>query len=337
MPPDAPLLAVENLCVSFRTESGVVPVVRGISFTIGRREIVGVVGESGSGKSLTLLAILGLIDSPNAIVSGSVRFLGRELLGLKRRSLDDIRGRQIAMIFQDPMTALTPVHTIGNQIMEQIRAHERISRSNAQRRAIELLNAVGFASPQNAVDFYPHQLSGGMRQRAVIAMALSCNPALLMADEPTTALDVTVQAQILDLIGRLRDEFGSAVILVTHDLGVVAEIADRVVVMYAGRVVEEGGKDQLFHKPLHPYTWGLFGSIPPMIGVRPTRLAAIPGAPPTLAGLPEGCAFGPRCRFRYAACAAQPPLTGALAHRSACFLPGSESWPTDRAARNVPA
>ena len=337
MPPDTPLLAVENLCISFRTEDGLVSAVRGVSFMIEQREIVGVVGESGSGKSLTLLAILGLIDSPNAVLSGSVRFLGRELLGLRRRALDDIRGRQVAMIFQDPMTALTPVHTIGNQITEQIRAHERISRSAAQQRAVELLSAVGFAAPRNAVDLYPHQLSGGMRQRAVIAMALSCKPALLIADEPTTALDVTVQAQILDLIGRLRDELGSAVIVVTHDLGVVAEIADRVVVMYAGRVVEEGDKGQLFREPLHPYTWGLFGSIPPMTGDRPARLTAIPGVPPKLTGLPEGCAFGPRCRFRYEACAAQPPLMGALAHRAACFLREGESQPADHKARTVPA
>jgi peptide/nickel transport system ATP-binding protein len=337
MPPETPLLAIENLCVSFRTERGVVPAVRGVSFAIGRGEIVGVVGESGSGKSLTLLAILGLIDSPNVILSGSIRFLGRELLGLRRRALDDIRGRQISMIFQDPMTALTPVHTIGNQIIEQIRAHDRISRKAAQQRAVDLFGAVGFASPRNAVDLYPHQLSGGMRQRAVIAMALSCNPVLLIADEPTTALDVTVQAQILDLIGRLRDEFDSAVILVTHDLGVVAEIANRVVVMYAGRVVEEGGKDQLFQNPLHPYSWGLFASIPPMVGERPARLAVIPGAPPKLTGLPEGCSFGPRCRFRHEPCAAEPALIGVDAHRAACFLREGENRPADRTVQAVPA
>ncbi|MER9584245.1 ABC transporter ATP-binding protein [Mesorhizobium sp. M0276] len=339
MPPDRPLLVVENLCVSFRTEGGVVPAVSGVSFSLAQREILGVVGESGSGKSQTLLAILGLISSPNAAVTGSVRFLGQELLGLKRRALDAIRGRQIGMIFQDPMTALTPVHTIGDQIIEQIRAHERVSRAAARKRAVDLLDAVGLPSPDNAVDRYPHQLSGGMRQRAVIAMALSCNPALLIADEPTTALDVTVQAQILELIGRLRNEFGSAVILVTHDLGVVAEVADRVLVMYAGRVVEEGSKGQLFRQPLHPYAWGLFGSIPPMQGPRPARLTAIPGSPPKLSQMPQGCAFGPRCTFRHEACAAQPALGGAGGHRSACFLPrdGRQDLRPTLAGRAVPA
>ena len=219
---------------------------RGVSLTVDRHEIVGLVGESGSGKTQSLLAVMGLIDSPNAIVQGSIRFRGQELIGLRRGDLDAIRGRQIAMIFQDPMTALTPVHTIGAQIVEQISAHEAMSSRAARRRAVELLDAVGIPSPARVADRYPHQLSGGMRQRAVIAMALSCNPALLIADEPTTALDVTIQAQILELIRRLRDEFGSAVILVTHDLGVVAEIADRVLVMYAGRIVEEGPKEAVF-------------------------------------------------------------------------------------------
>lgn len=318
---DAPLLVVEGLTVSFRSDAGLVRAVAGVSFAVEQREIVGVVGESGSGKSQTLLAIMGLIDSPNAVVSGSIRFLGQELVGLNRRALDAIRGRQIAMIFQDPMSALTPVHTIGNQIGEQVRAHEKVSARAARARAVQLLDAVGIANPDRVVDGYPHQLSGGMRQRAVIAMALSCNPALLVADEPTTALDVTVQAQILELIGRLRDQFGSAVILVTHDLGVVAQVADRVMVMYGGRFVEEGRKGSVFRTPLHPYTWGLFGSIPPMDGERPARLAAIPGAPPSLSNLPKGCAFGPRCAFRHDACIVQPPLVGGNGHRAACALP----------------
>ncbi|RWO93660.1 ABC transporter ATP-binding protein [Mesorhizobium sp.] len=318
---DAPLLVVEGLTVSFRSDAGLVRAVAGVSFAVEQREIVGVVGESGSGKSQTLLAIMGLIDSPNAVVSGSIRFMGQELVGLNRRALDAIRGRQIAMIFQDPMSALTPVHTIGNQIGEQVRAHEKVSARAARARAVQLLDAVGIANPDRVVDGYPHQLSGGMRQRAVIAMALSCNPALLVADEPTTALDVTVQAQILELIGRLRDQFGSAVILVTHDLGVVAQVADRVMVMYGGRFVEEGRKGSVFRTPLHPYTWGLFGSIPPMDGERPARLAAIPGAPPSLSNLPKGCAFGPRCAFRHDACIVQPPLVGGNGHRAACALP----------------
>jgi peptide/nickel transport system ATP-binding protein len=318
---DAPLLVVEGLTVSFRIDAGLVRAVAGVSFVVEQREIVGVVGESGSGKSQTLLAIMGLIDSPNAVVSGSIRFMGQELIGLNRRALDAIRGRQIAMIFQDPMSALTPVHTIGNQIGEQVRAHEKVSARAARARAVQLLDAVGIAYPDRVVDGYPHQLSGGMRQRAVIAMALSCNPALLVADEPTTALDVTVQAQILELIGRLRDQFGSAVILVTHDLGVVAQVADRVMVMYGGRFVEEGSKGSVFRTPLHPYTWGLFRSIPPMDGERPARLAAIPGAPPSLSNLPKGCAFGPRCVFHHDACIVQPPLVGANGHRAACALP----------------
>ncbi|RWP68713.1 ABC transporter ATP-binding protein [Mesorhizobium sp.] len=318
---NAPLLAVEGLTVSFRSDAGLVRAVAGVSFVVEQREIVGVVGESGSGKSQTLLAIMGLIDSPNAVVSGSIRFMGQELVGLNRRALDAIRGRQIAMIFQDPMSALTPVHTIGNQIGEQVRAHEKVSARAARAKAVQLLDAVGIANPDRVVDGYPHQLSGGMRQRAVIAMALSCNPALLVADEPTTVLDVTVQAQILELIGRLRDQFGSAVILVTHDLGVVAQVADRVMVMYGGRFVEEGRKGSVFRTPLHPYTWGLFGSIPPMNGERPARLAAIPGTPPSLSNLPKGCAFGPRCAFRHDACLVQLPTMRGDGHRAACVLP----------------
>jgi len=321
MPVDAPLLAVRDLKVSFRTERGLVRAVDGISFNVEPRAVVGLVGESGSGKTQTLMAVMGLIDDPNAIVEGSIRFMGQELVGIGRRALDAIRGRQMAMIFQDPMTALTPVHTIGRQIAEQILAHESVGRRAARARAVELLTAVGIPRPDEAIDRYPHQLSGGMRQRAVIAMALSCNPALLIADEPTTALDVTVQAQILELIGHLRDTFGSAVVLVTHDLGVVAELADRVMVMYAGRIVEEGPKEAVFRHPLHPYAWGLFDSIPPIEGPRPHRLASIAGAPPSLAALPPGCAFRPRCRHAFDACGQRPPLEGDGGHRSACFLP----------------
>jgi peptide/nickel transport system ATP-binding protein len=321
MSSDTALLVVEGLSISFRSPDGLVRAVDNVSFRVDTGEIVGLVGESGSGKSQTMLAIMGLIDNPNAAVSGSIRFLGQELLGLRQRALDAIRGRRIAMIFQDPMTALTPVHTIGAQIAEQLRAHERLSRAAARKRATELIDAVGIPSPGRVVDRYPHQLSGGMRQRAVIAMALACNPALLIADEPTTALDVTVQAQILELIDRLRRDFGSSVILVTHDLGVVAEVADRVFVMYAGRIVEEGSKTSVFSEALHPYTWGLFASVPPMEGPRPGRLSAIPGAPPSLADLPAGCAFRPRCAYAEAACLQQPVLAGARSHRAACVLP----------------
>lgn len=318
---DETLLAIEDLCVSFRTEAGLLRAVDKVSFRVRPREIVGLVGESGSGKSQSLMAIMGLITSPNAVVSGSIKFMGQELVGLPRKALDAIRGSQMAMIFQDPMTALTPVYTIGWQIMEQVRAHERVTKSAARARAVELLRAVGIPSPELAADRFPHQLSGGMRQRVVIAMALSCNPKLLIADEPTTALDATVQAQILELIGRLRDEFGSAVILVTHDLGVVGQVADRVMVMYAGRIVEAGGRADLFSDPLHPYAWGLFASIPPMEGSKPRRLTTISGSPPSLLSLPPGCPFQPRCRYVQAACTVRPDLVGVADHLSACTIP----------------
>ncbi|AVO36910.1 ABC transporter ATP-binding protein [Pukyongiella litopenaei] len=332
--PSEPLLEVTDLTVQFRSEEGLVEAVRGVSFSVGRKEILGLVGESGSGKSQTLLAIMGLVDSPNAVLSGSIRFQGQELMGLSRRALDRIRGKKIGMIFQDPMTSLTPVHTVGAQIVETLRAHEPLSRRAAHDRAVELIDAVGIPVPRAVADRYPHQLSGGMRQRAVIAMAVACNPALLLADEPTTALDVTIQAQILDLIGRLREDFGSSVILVTHDLGVVAETSDRVNVMYAGRIVEEGPKAAVFRRPAHPYAWGLFGSIPPFDGPRPARLQAIPGAPPKLSALPEGCAFRPRCPHAHEACLIEPGLSGRAGHRSACVLP-EETRATLMPAREV--
>jgi peptide/nickel transport system ATP-binding protein len=330
---DKTLLEVRGLSVSFRTERGLVRAVDNVSFQIGEREIMGVVGESGSGKTVSLMSVMGLINDPNAVIEGSVVYKGRELRGLSKRALRAIRGREIAMIFQDPMTALTPVYTIGWQICEQLRAHNKMSRRAAHRRAVELLDAVGIAHPAVTIDRYPHQLSGGMRQRAFIAMALSCNPSLLIADEPTTALDVTVQAQILELIQRLRRDFGSSIILITHDLGVVAEVADRVMVMYAGRIVERGTTHELFTRPWHPYTWGLHDSIPPLEGTRLRRLPSIPGSPPSLLNLPPGCAFAPRCRYRFAACAERPGLAGAGGHEAACFIP-SEERAGLRAARN---
>jgi peptide/nickel transport system ATP-binding protein len=314
------MLQVRGLKISFRTERGLVRAVDDVSFDVNEREIVGVVGESGSGKTISLLSVMGLINDPNAVIEGSIVYKGRELIGLTQRELRHVRGEEIAMIFQDPMTALTPVYTIGWQICEQLLIHTEMSRRAARQRAIELLDAVGIARPDLAVDRYPHQLSGGMRQRAVIAMALSCNPSLLIADEPTTALDVTVQAQILELIQRLRRDFGSAVVLITHNMGVVAEVADRIMVMYAGRIVEHGSKRELFKSPWHPYTWGLLDSIPPLQGPRPRRLRSIAGAPPSLLALPKGCAFGPRCRFRFQSCNERPPLAGANGHEAACFL-----------------
>jgi peptide/nickel transport system ATP-binding protein len=320
LPSAEPLLAVRDLSVSFRSEAGLVRAVDSISFDIAAGEIVGVVGESGSGKTVSLLTVMGLINDPNADIAGSIRFRGQELVGASPRAMRKLRGGAIAMIFQDPMTALTPVYRIGWQIAEQYRAHNDVSARTARRRAIDLLAAVGIPNPQVTVDRYPHQLSGGMRQRAVIAMALSCNPALLIADEPTTALDVTVQAQILELIGKLRREFGSSVVLITHDLGVVAEVADRVMVMYAGRIVERAATPALFAEPRHPYAWGLLGSIPPLEGAKPRRLTQIPGLPPSLISLPAGCAFAPRCPMRFARCGERPALVDEGGHEVACFL-----------------
>jgi peptide/nickel transport system ATP-binding protein len=315
-----PVLDIRHLCIDFRTRQGIVRAVERLSFSIGAGEILGLVGESGSGKTISMLASVGLINDPNAIVTGSIRYKGRELLGLEKKALQSLRGRDIAMIFQDPMTAMTPVHKIGWQIVEQIRAHEKVSHKAAQTRAIELLALMGMPSPELHFYRYPHQLSGGLRQRAMIAMALSCNPALLIADEPTTALDVTVQAQILVLLDRLREKFGSSIILITHDMGVVAEIADRVMVMYAGRLVERGTVRALFAQPSHPYTQGLLAAIPPIDGPRPHRLAAIPGSPPSPANMPKGCPFEPRCSFRFAPCGERPALVQQAQHEVACFL-----------------
>jgi peptide/nickel transport system ATP-binding protein len=312
------MLSVRDLRVSFRTEQGLVRAIDGVSFDVAEGEILGVVGESGSGKTVSLLAVMGLITDPNAVIEGSIKYQGRELVGLSAREMRKLRGREIAMIFQDPMTALTPVYTIGWQIAEQYRAHNTVSAKVAEQRAIDLLAEVNIPNPAEAIHRYPHQLSGGMRQRAVIAMALSCNPSLLVADEPTTALDVTVQAQILDLVRKLQKNHKSAVVFITHDMGVIAELADRVMVMYAGRIVERGTKRELFSDPQHPYTQALLDSIPPLHGARPHRLKSIPGAPPALLNRPVGCAFGPRCASRFDKCAAVPELPS-QGHDAACF------------------
>ena len=319
-PSAEPLLRVENLSVSFRSERGTLRAVENLSFALQPGEILSVVGESGSGKSLTSLAVMGLIDDPNAVLSGSIRYKGRELMGLSRRELRGVRGDEIAMIFQDPMTAMTPVHTVGWQIAEQIRAHSKLTKRQARARAVDLLGEMGMPNPELQVDRYPHQLSGGMRQRAMIAMALSCNPSLLIADEPTTALDVTVQAQILRLVEQLRRDHGSSIVFITHDMGVVAEVADRVMVMYAGKVVERGPKPDVFARPGHPYTAGLLDSIPPMAGEKPRRLPAIPGAPPSIANRPVGCPFGPRCAHLHDACRVDPPLFSRGRQDISCYL-----------------
>ena len=317
-----PLLEVRDLKVSFRTEDGVIPAVDGVSLSLSEGETLGIVGESGSGKSVTMMSVMRLINDPNAHFEGEVVYKGRDLMKLTRDQIREIRGSGIAMIFQDPMTSLNPVYRIGWQIAEQIRAHEPISKQAAHARAIELLTAVGIPHAAQRVNDYPHQFSGGMRQRVMIAMAISCHPDILIADEPTTALDVTIQAQILSLIKKLRNDFGTAVVLITHDMGVVADLADRIAVMYAGRIVEQGDRRDVFYDAQHPYTWGLLGSIARLDRPKPRRLSTIPGLPPSLLRLPEGCAFGPRCAHRFDRCDERPALLAKVGdgHLDACHL-----------------
>src|SRR5881397_1821699 len=291
----ARLLEVDDLSVRFTTEDGVVQAVDGVSFELERGKVLGIVGESGSGKSVTALTIMGLTRDVNSRFAGAVRYQGRDLLELSDTEMQNYRGNEIGMIFQDPMTSLNPVYRIGEQIVEAIQSHESVDKRTARARTIELLRQVGIPNPESRVDNFPHEFSGGMRQRAMIAMALSCNPSILIADEPTTALDVTIQAQIVELINRLKADFNSAVIMITHDLGVVAEIADEIAVMYAGRVVERAPTRELFYDPQHPYTWGLLGSIPRLDRQKQERLHSIEGTPPSLISLPQGCKFRPRC------------------------------------------
>jgi len=317
-----PLLDVQDLRISFRTARGSLPIVEGVSFQIGQAEILSIVGESGSGKSLTALAVMRLITDPNAVIEGKIFFKGEDVLALPERKMRSLRGGAMAMIFQDPMTALTPVYTVGAQIVEQICVHQKISKSSAKARGVELLAAMGIASPRDVAGRYPHQLSGGMRQRVMIAMALSNDPALLIADEPTTALDVTVQAQILELLLKLRADFGSSVLLITHDMGVVAQVADRVVVMYAGRVAEAGATAEIFQSPQHPYTMGLLDAIPKLHGPKLKRLPAIPGAPPSPFERPSGCAFAPRCAHEVPACDTRPALAMVAGRDVACWRAG---------------
>ena len=317
-----PLLEVRDLKVSFRTEDGLVRAVDGVSFDVAEGETLGIVGESGSGKSVTMMSVMRLIADPNARFEGEVFYKGRDLMKLNPDQIREIRGAGIAMIFQDPMTSLNPVYRVGWQIEEQVREHEKVSKQAAHARAIELLTAVGIPQAADRVNDYPHQFSGGMRQRVMIAMALSCNPDILIADEPTTALDVTIQAQILNLIKKLKDDFGTAVVLITHDMGVVADLADRIAVMYAGRIIEKGSRRDVFYDPQHPYTWGLLGSIARLDRPKPRRLAAIPGLPPSLLSLPPGCAFGPRCAHRFERCEERPDLRDKSGdgHLDACHL-----------------
>jgi len=322
-----PALQVEGLEVEFPTKAGTVHAVRGIDFSIAAGEVLGIVGESGSGKSVTALATMGLLPK-SANVRGSIRFHGRELLGLKEKQLTDVRGTGIAMIFQDPMTSLNPVYTIGWQIAEAIRAHQDIGKDAALARAIELLAKVGIPNPAERVDNYPHEFSGGMRQRAVIAIGMANDPDVILADEPTTALDVTVQAQVLESLKTALSETGAALLLITHDLGVIAGLADRVLVMYAGRPVEVGTVDDVFYKPSMPYTLGLLGSLPRLDSDGTERLRQIPGSPPSMLGEPTGCPFAPRCPLRADICTTtEPPLVVVPSvdstrgdHRAACHF-----------------
>jgi peptide/nickel transport system ATP-binding protein len=293
--PPTSYLEVRDLHVHFPTDDGLVRSVDGLSFAIDRGRTLGIVGESGSGKSVTSQAVLGLLARTNARLSGEVWLDGQELISSPPESVRHLRGLKMAMVFQDPLSAMHPYYTVGNQIVEAYRIHNDVPKKIARARAVDLLGRVGIPEPTRRVDAYPHQFSGGMRQRAMIAMALACDPALLIADEPTTALDVTVQAQILDLIRDLQSEFNSAVIIITHDLGVVAELADDILVMYAGKAVEYGSSEQVFRAPEHPYTWGLLSSVPRMDRERQERLVPIKGSPPSLINVPPGCAFHPRC------------------------------------------
>jgi len=317
----ADLLEIEDLIVEFQTPTGVLRAVTGISYTVREGEVVALVGESGSGKSVSALAVLGLIPQPpGRVPAGSIRFSGRNLLHMSPEEIRRIRGRKIAMVFQEPMTSLNPVLSIGRQLTEAMRLHLELSAAAADRRAVELLRTVGISDPARRLAQYPHQLSGGMRQRMMIAMALSCKPALIIADEPTTALDVTIQAQILSLIQDLCRRFGVALLVITHNLGVVARYADRVNVMYAGRIVEQASAGRLYRHPSHPYTIGLLNSVPRLDRPRGVPLEPIPGNPPDLAALGVGCAFAPRCGFVGPRCAREIPGLEDIGdgHRTAC-------------------
>ena len=336
-----PLLVVKNLETQFKTQDGIVKAVNNVSFHVDRGETLGIVGESGSGKSVTSLSIMRLIPNPpGRIVGGQIIFDGENLLDYTEEEMRHIRGNRIAMIFQDPMTSLNPVLTIGRQITESLELHMKLTPKEARNRAVELLQMVGIPGAERRLDDYPHQFSGGMRQRVMIAMALSCNPELLIADEPTTALDVTIQAQILELIQRLQHELGTAVIIITHDLGVVAGMADRVIVMYAGRVVEEGPTEEIFARPRMPYTIGLLRSIPRLDEEEGRTLTPIRGLPPDLINLPQICPFSPRCDyFIPGTCDQQvPPLREVVpGHKAACLFDITLETPLPTTGGEVPA
>ena len=315
------LLSVKNLSTEFPVKKGIVRAVEDVSFDVDAGEILAIVGESGSGKSVTSLSVMGLLAEPGHVAGGSMEFEGKDLTKLSEKQYRELRGNDMAMIFQEPMTSLNPVYRVGNQIVEAIRTHEKVSKAEAKARAVDLLRKVGIPSPEARINDYPHQMSGGMRQRVMIAMALACNPKLLIADEPTTALDVTIQAQILDLLRRLRDDTGMAVLLITHDLGVVSETADRVVVMYCGQVVEEAEVRTLFDHPMHPYTLGLLKSIPRLEDDDTKRLYMIKGMVPNPLEMPPGCHFSDRCDSCMDICRTKvPDLVDLDGHKVRCFL-----------------
>lgn len=318
-----PMLEVNNLKTHFKTQDGVVKSVDGVSFSLEPGETLGIVGESGSGKSVTALSIMQLNPKPPVeYPEGEIIFDGKNLLESSEKEMQKIRGNDIAMIFQDPMTSLNPVFTVGNQISEAIRIHQNVSKGEAKEKTVQVLKDVGIANPEQRAGEYPHQFSGGMRQRAMIAMGLSCNPKVLIADEPTTALDVTIQAQILDLMIDLQEKYGTAIVMITHDLGVVAQIADKVMVMYAGRAVEQGPTEPIFYDPLMPYSWSLLRSLPRLDTAGEVRLLPIKGSPPSLIFLPDGCNFAPRCPFVKDECHTTDPIleTKRPDHAAACIL-----------------
>ena len=320
---EQPLLEIRDLCTRFYTQDGVVHAVNGISYAVERGETVGIVGESGCGKSVSVLSVMGLIpEPPGKIADGEVLFDGRDLLRLSEKQMEAIRGAEIAMVFQDPMTSLNPVLTVGRQIREALMVHLGMPKEKAQSRTIELLELVGIPQAEGRCGDYPHQFSGGMRQRAMIAMALACNPSILIADEPTTALDVTIQAQIVDLVKALRERFGMAVIWITHDLGVIAGLAETVNVMYAGFIVERGSVDDIYKDPCHPYTLALLESLPRVDRTKDEKLATIPGFPPDLLGLPPGCPFTPRCTYAVEHCREENPglMDVGPGHTAACWV-----------------
>lgn len=324
------LLEVNDLAVSFFTYAGEVQAVRGVSWHLDKNETIALVGESGCGKSVTIQTVMGLLQSPGRVIGGSVRFEGRDMLALNAKELRQIQGNRMSMIFQDPLSYLNPTMRVGEQIAESYRLHHKVSRAEAEARVLDMMRLISFPEPERNMRAYPHQLSGGMRQRIMVAMALICNPQVLFADEPTTAMDVTIQAQIIELMNSLKEKLNTAIVLITHDLGVVANMAQRIYVMYAGKIVERGSAKDIFYRPKHPYTWGLLASVPRLDAEQDRDFRYIPGTPPDLLNPPKGCPFAARCRYACRACVTDMPEETAFDtqdHRASCWLyhPGAEA------------